>query len=201
MANYQAKGGPGLPKGYVFSTTNSPSSVRWKWELAIRFMLKNPNAKMPEVAQHVGVAEQTLAQWKVDPEWTNLHNQITTGILSSIDADLAEDITHQRLTLKRLVPTAIQNLADLALQSANPSIKLKASQEILDRDGNFAKVARVGLAMQGQGGVSDQKDDDVSRALLESLAQARGRGAEGQPAAQATQAPPTIESPSPWKQV
>lgn len=196
MANHSAKGGPGVPQGTIFQTTNSPSRQRWKWELAIRFMLKNPNAKQPEVAQHIGVAIPTLSQWMTDPEWTNLHNQITTGILSSIDAELAEDITHQRLTLKRLVPTAIQNLADLALQSANPSIKLKASQEILDRDGHFAKVQRVGLATEGQGGVSDQKDDEISKLLVESLHLARERKQ-----AQATTPSPTITSPSISKEV
>lgn len=161
-------GGPGRPTG-PGTTTNSPSRMRWKWELAIRFMLRNPNAKHTEVAAHVGVAGGTLSQWMMDPEWVNLHNQITTGILSSIDADLAEDITHQRLTLKRLVPTALQNLAELALQSANPNIKLKATTEILDRDGHFAKVQRVGLATEDQGGVSDEKDNAIAAALGNAL--------------------------------
>lgn len=162
-------GGPGHTKGVAFTTTNSPARKRWKWELAIRFQLKNPNAKQSEVAQHVGVDVVTLSTWMADPEWVNLHNQITTGILSSIDADLAEDITHQRLTLKRLVPLALQNLAELALQSSNPAIKLKATNEILDRDGHFAKVQRVGLATEDQGGVSDQKDNNIAEALIDAL--------------------------------
>lgn len=189
-------GGPGHTKGVAFTTTNSPSRVRWKWELAIRFQLKNPNAKQSEVAAHIGVDIQTLSNWQSDPEWVNLHNQITTGILSSIDADLAEDITHQRLTLKRLVPLAIQNLAEMALQSANPNIKLKASMEILDRDGHMSKVQRIGLPAAEQGGVSDQKDDSVAQALIQALTQARTAQTPTKPVE-----PITIDSASPSEEV
>jgi len=199
-------GGPGHTKGVAFTTTNSPSRQRWKWELAIRFQLKNPNAKQSEVAAHIGIDAQTLSTWQADPEWTNLYNQITTGILSSIDADLAEDITHQRLTLKRLVPTAIQNLAEMALQSANPNLKLKASLEILDRDGHMSKVQRIGLASEAQGGISDQKDDDVAKALGEALIQAKLKQAESK-TPRTEQTPPsllneiTIDSASPTEEV
>jgi hypothetical protein len=195
-------GGPGHTAGVPFTTTNSPSRVRWKWELAIRFQLKNPNAKQTEVAQHIGIDVVTLSQWQSDPEWINLHNQIVTGILGAVDAELAEDITHQRLTLKRLVPTALQNLAELALQSANPNIKLKATTEILDRDGHFAKVQRVGLASEAQGGVSDEKDNDIATALIAALANAKtntstSQGEEGKVAG----APPTIDSAPASKEV
>jgi hypothetical protein len=176
MANsnpINGQGGPGHTAGTPFTTTNSPSRQRWKWELAIRFQLKNPNAKQSEVAAHIGIDVVTLSQWQKQQEWVDLHNQIVTGILSSIDAELVEDITHQRLTLKRLVPVAIQNLADLALQSANPSIKLKASMEILDRDGNMAKVQRVGLATVEQGGVASHVDNEVAKLLTEALVQAQ----------------------------
>lgn len=189
-------GGPGHTPGVPFTTTNSPSRVRWKWELAIRFQLKNPNAKQSEVAAHIGVDAQTLSTWQADPEWVNLHNQITTGILSQVDADLAEDITHQRLTLKRLVPLAIQNLADIALQSANPNLKLKASLEILDREGHMSKVTRIGLPAEAQGGVSDQKDNDVAKALVEAMTQARAAQAASKPVE-----PVTIDSASPSGEV
>lgn len=188
-------GGPGHTPGVPFTTTNSPSRQRWKWELAIRFQIKNPNAKQTEVAAHIGVDAQTLSGWQADPEWTNLYNQITTGILSQVDADLAEDITHQRLTLKRLVPLAIQNLADIALQSANPNLKLKASLEILDREGHMSKVQRIGLAAEAQGGVSDQKDNEVAKALGEALLLARAQQAASKPVEPVTidSAPPTEE--------
>lgn len=169
MANPHPKTGPGGTPGVLFNTTNSPARQRWKWELAIRFMLKNPNAKQTEVAQHIGIDAHTLSFWMKDPEWVNLHNQITTGILTAVDAELAEDVRHQHLTLKRLIPVALQNLAELALQNANPSIKLKATQEILDREGHFAKVQRMGLATHEQGGISDEKDNNIAKALIDAL--------------------------------
>ena len=190
MANPNAQGGPGHTQGVSFTTTNSPDRQRWKWELAIRFQLKNPNAKQSEVAQHIGVSPVTLSQWQGTMEWQDLHNQITTGILCTIDAELAEDITHQRLTLKRLVPTALQNLADLAIQTANPSIRLKATQEILDRDGHFSKVQRIGLPSEAQGGVSDEKDENVARSLIEALLVAKNRNEVTGPS---IEAPPTME--------
>lgn len=194
MANsnpMSGQGGPGHTPGVAFTTTNSPSRQRWKWELAIRFQLKNPNAKQSEVAAHIGVDIVTLSQWQAQQEWKDLHNQIVSGILSQIDAELAEDINHQRLSLKRLVPVAIQNLADLALQSANPNIKLKASMEILDRDGNMAKVQRVGLATAEQGGVASQVDNEVAKLLGEALLAAKAKkDASKEPAQPSISDPP-----------
>jgi len=181
------QGGPGHPSGVAFTTTNSPARQRWKWELAIRFQLKNPNAKQAEVAKHIGVSPVTLSQWQTDPSWMDLHNQIVTGVLSHVDEDLAEDLTAQRLTLKRMIPLALQNLADLALQSSNPAIKLKATQEILDREGNHAKVTRMGLATDSQGGVANHLDNEVALKLAEALLAAR--------AASAATTPITIDSP------
>lgn len=172
MANpnpMQGLGGPGHTKGTQFNTTNSPSRQRWKWELAIRFQLKNPNAKQSEVAKHIGVTTVTLSQWQADPDWQDLHNQIVTGILSHVDEDLAEDVTQQRLTLKRLLPVALQNLAAFATQDSNPQLKFKATQEILDREGNHARVTRMGLPTEQQGGVAGSIDNEVASKLIEAL--------------------------------
>jgi hypothetical protein len=117
----------------------------------------------------------------------DLHNQIVTGILSHVDEELAEDINAQRLSLKRLVPVALQNLADLALQNSNPGIKLKATQEILDREGNHARVTRVGLPSIEQGGIASHIDNEVANKLIEALQAAQ--------ASQAKPAPVTIEDP------
>lgn len=184
-------GGPGHTQGTQFNTTNSPSRVRWKWELAIRFQLKNPNAKQTEVAAHIGVTTVTLSQWQADPTWKDLQNQIITGVLSHVDEGLAEDINAQRLTLKRAVPLALQNLVDLALQTSNPAIKLKATQEILDREGNHARVTRVGLPTEAQGGVASSIDNDVANALLQALSAAQA--AKQQPKEVTIDDPPATE--------
>jgi hypothetical protein len=183
MANPNAPGGPGHPAGQPFTTTNSPARVRWKWELAIRFLLKNPNAKQSEVAKHIGVSPVTLSTWMASPDWQDLHNQIVTGVLSHIDEGLVEDIAEQRLTLKRLLPVALQNLASFALQDSNPQLKFKATQEILDREGNHARVTRVGLPSAEQGGVASHLDNEAATQLLQALAATQGPKA------------PTIEDP------
>lgn len=181
-------GGPGHQQGVAFNTTNSPSRKRWKWELAIRFQLKNPNAKQTEVAKHIGVTPVTLATWQADPDFVDLQNQIMTGVLSHVDEDLAEDVTTQKLSLKRMIPMALQGLADLALQTSNPQIKLKAIGEILDRDGHLAKVTRIGLPTEAQGGIAGVIDNEVAAKLVEAL-----QTAQAATKAQAT--PVTIDSP------
>lgn len=191
MANPNATGGPGHTPGQPFTTTNSPSRQRWKWELAIRFMLKNPNAKQSEVAKHIGVSPITLAVWQQDPDFVDLQNQIMTGVLSHVDEDLAEDVTNQKLSLKRMIPMALQGLADLALQSSNPQIKLKAIGEILDRDGHLAKVTRIGLPTDAQGGVAGTMDNEVAAKLLEALTAANTAATK----AKANNQQPTIDSP------
>lgn len=180
-------GGPGHTKGQAFNTTNSPSRTRWKWELAIRFMLRNPNAKQTEVAKHIGVTTVTLSQWMANPDFVDLQNQITTGVLSHVDEDLAEDVVEQKLSLKRAIPMALQGLVDLAMQQSNPQIRLKAIGEILDREGNHAKVTRVGLPTHDQGGIAGAIDNDVANKLVEALQAAQ---AAKQPK------PVTIEDPA-----
>lgn len=169
MANPFATGGPGHTPGVAFTTTNSPNRVRWKWELAIRFELRYPNAKNTEIATHIGIDPVTLSQWMADPDYKALKQQLISGILSHIDEGLAEDIQQNHITLKRLVPLAIQNLADLAMQRTSEKLRLEASREILDREGHFTKVSRIGLPTQEQGGVASTIDQETANTLIEAL--------------------------------
>jgi hypothetical protein len=70
---------------------------------------------------------------------------------------------HERM--RAMIPQALQNLYDLA-RSSNENVKLKATAEILDREGTMAKVSRIGLATQDQGGVGTVIDDEIASNLL-----------------------------------
>ena len=177
MANFNAQGGPGHQPGVAFTTTNSAKRQQYKWELAIRFMLKYPNSKNSEVAAHIGIDTVTLSIWQNDPDFVVLKQQILSGVLCHLDEDLAEDVISNHLTLKRLVPVAIQNLADLAYQRTNERLRLEASREILDREGHFTKVSRVGLPTAEQGGVANAIDQNTANELINALNAAKAANA------------------------
>lgn len=177
----------GRPPG-VSHNSASPYSKRWRWELAIRFELANVGIKADAIAAHVGVSPSTLAQWRMNPEYVTLYNSIVCGVLDEIDSELSEDIKAQQFKLKKLVPIALTGLMELAMQKVNPSVRAKACSEILDREGNFAKVSRIGLATENQGGIG-KLDNDTANALIASLNAAKAVS------------PPTIDDDSPTDKV
>lgn len=192
MGSIPTNPGPGRPTGPA-TTGSSLQQKLWKWDIAIRYMIVNPNAQHKDIAAHVGVAQQTVAQWMIDPDFVTRSNTIRSGILSHLDEQICEDVKLQRIELKRAVPIAMQSLIDLALQRGNAQVRLKASAEILDRDGHFSKVSRIGLPTEDQGGISDQIDNATAATLIASLAKAQ--------AAKEAAKSPTIESPSPTEKV
>jgi len=139
--------------------------TRWRTETAIRLALINPGLTDAEIAEHVGLTHAGYTQLKRRPEYKQIYTQLTTGILSSIDAELGSDIKNLRERLKSTVPVALQHLADL-LNNNDPKIKLQAIKETLDRDGRFASVTRVGLPTEEQGGFISKADHDIASALL-----------------------------------
>jgi len=97
-----------------------------------------------EVASHIGVTPAYLSLLKQTPEFQSRMIEITTGITAQHDIDIREDVEFQKEELKSMVPMALQRLKVLAL-SRNENVALKANMEILDRNGEHAKVQRIAV--------------------------------------------------------
>jgi len=124
--------------------------------------------KDPEIAAFLNLSLAGLAQMKADPEYAAIRMQVLTGVVSDAEKELIRDTEYKHELLRDLVPAALRNLFDLA-NSQNESIKLKATAEILDREGTMAKVSRIGLATADQGGIGNSIDDETAANLVTAL--------------------------------
>jgi hypothetical protein len=187
----KGRGGPGAPKGV---TNVSRSKDRWllKIEMAVRFMIVNVNISDAMIAAHIGVSPVTLSMWKKTPEWQRIHDTITTRVLGDMDSEIKDDLRLNRLRLQKIgVPTALNNLLEMAMSRTNDKLRLAASRELLDRSGHFSKVTRIGLPSEDQGGVSDSLDNDTAKELVDALSSIKSKES-AEPAS--IQSPPPTDS-------
>jgi hypothetical protein len=122
--------------------------------------------KDAEIAAFLKMSPMGLAQLKMDPDYIALRIQIQSGVVSDAEKELLKDTEYKYEMLRDMVPLALQGLYDAA-RSTNMHVKLKAAAEILDREGTMAKVSRIGLASQEQGGAGTSIDDEIAANLLD----------------------------------
>lgn len=94
-----------------------------------------------QIARFIGIHPQTLIYLKQTPEFQSRMIAMATGLVDEHDITVREDEDYQRQELKSMVPVALMKLRELAM-SGNQSVALKATQDILDREGTHAKVSR-----------------------------------------------------------
>jgi len=128
-----------------------------------------------EVARHIGVTPAYMSLLKQTPEFKHRMIELATGITAQEDIDVREDTEFQKLEIASMVPMALQNLKKLAL-SRNESVALKATEAILDRHGEHAKVQR--LAIERADGIDHDKNTNVANDILAVL---RGTPLQAQP--------------------
>jgi hypothetical protein len=122
--------------------------------------------KDAEIAAFLDMTPGGLAQLKLDPEYVRLRTQVRTGVTTETEKQFLKDLEYKHDRLRDMVPLALQGLYDAA-RSKNEHVKLKAAAEILDREGTMAKVSRIGLATEEQGGVGTSIDDEIATKMLE----------------------------------
>lgn len=127
----------------------------------------------PDIAQHLGLTYAGLAQLKQDPDYGDVRRRILTGVCSHLDTELADDINYHKQRIKEMLPAALDGLYELAIQDNDKRLKLSACESILDREGKLAKVSRIGLPTEAQGGVGTPIDDDVANQLVNVLVAAK----------------------------
>lgn len=142
--------------------------ARMRMERAVRLSITHPSLTDAEIAEHIGLTHAGYTSMKQKLEYKQLYQSYTTKVLGEIDENLGEDIVAMRQGLREVVPVALRNLYELATKAGvDDKVKFNASTEILDRDGRFAKVTRVGLPTEEQGGTGIAKsDNDIASELV-----------------------------------
>lgn len=147
----------------VAKGTNASFKRQIRMQRAIN--LEKALYKDAEIAVFLGITPAGLAQMKADPEYVLLRMQAMSGVITEAEELYLKEAEYKHDQLRALVPQALQNLFDLA-RSQNEHVKLKATSEILDREGTLAKVSRIGLATADQGGAGTVIDDEIANNLL-----------------------------------
>jgi len=100
-----------------------------------------------EIARHIGITQAAFSVLKTTGYFKTVMINLSTGILSQETQAVARTIEYQREEIADMVPLALQNLRRIAL-SSKPELALKASLEILDRDGKHSKVSRTSVTVE-----------------------------------------------------
>jgi hypothetical protein len=147
-----------MPVNKVFKT-------RMRWERAAR--MEAVGCSDADIALAIGISLPGLATLKQSDEYRQIRLQISTGILSEIDSDIADATGELRDRLKEQVPVALQAIADLVAQRTDPKLRLQAAESILDRDGRFMKASRTVVNDQSDlpAYMSDKDADTVNRII------------------------------------
>ena len=102
-----------------------------------------------EIANHLGINKQTLVLLKQTKEFQSKILELATGVISSYDKDLREDIENSRAELRAMVPMALLGLRS-ALLSKNEQIKMRAITEVMDREGTLSRVSRTSVSLESK---------------------------------------------------
>ena len=142
-----------------------------KMHILIRLELANPLLSSTDIAKLAGIGIGRFSKMKRLPLNQQHHNQYMTGLVTRLDTKVDKNLTLTQETLHFAVPMAMQALLKQALQEKDLRVQNKACNDLLDRDGHFAKVRRLGLAKPEQGGVgtADTRDNDTAAELITAL--------------------------------
>jgi hypothetical protein len=122
-----------------------------------------------QIAAFIGVHPQTLIYLKQTPEFQSRMISLATGVIEQHDISMREDEEYQAAELRAMVPMALQKLKELVL-SQNQHIALRASADVLDREGTHAKVSRSAIDIKEQ--VSLSAVNQVAQTIRDVLAAA-----------------------------
>jgi hypothetical protein len=100
-----------------------------------------------EIARQIGITPVTLSVLKQTSEFKTRMIEHQTGIISENDLEIRQSLEYQQEELKEMVPMALQRLKTLML-SKNDRVALSATQEVLDRQGDHAKVSRSSVTIE-----------------------------------------------------
>lgn len=142
-----------------------------KINLIVRNEMANPLMSTQDIAALVGVGAGRLGVIRMLPLYKQIRNQYMTGIVTRLDNKVEENFKLGGETLKFAVPLALQGLVQQALHAKDERVKNKAINDILDRDGTFAKVSRTTLTVEEQGKAANDKDNEMAQAMLKALEQ------------------------------
>lgn len=145
---------PRTANGQNITPTGNPSALNKGMTLAKRTKIEKAarlcatglyTDKM--IAEHLGITQPYLSVLKTTKEFQSASMAVLSGVLSETNEKMLASVEERREELAAMVPAALLQLRNLAL-SRNQNVALKACQEILDRDGQLAKVSKSSVELK-----------------------------------------------------
>lgn len=141
----------------------------WKRIMRIEKMCRliaNGQFSDGDMARHIGITPTHFSLLKQTPEFKARMIEMKSGVVSQHNTDVAGDIDFQRQQMRAMVPQALAKLQTMML-SANENVALKATMEVLDREGTHAKVSRTSIDVHHD--IDHAQADKVSNEIFSIL--------------------------------
>jgi len=122
---------------------------QFKTQKRLELMVRLENAGIGEGASAamLGISVPRLRYLKKQKDYLNARIQITHGIIVDYDKNLAQIKEQRREILTNMLPPALQVIAnELAAPAASLAVrkhKVAVAQDLLDREGLFAKISKT----------------------------------------------------------
>lgn len=134
---------PLTPNGNT-STKKAPG-MQWKRYMRVERIARLDLAGFTEeeIAFSQGITKVRVNQLKRTPEYIAIRLQCATGVVAQADRNMLADIDANHQVIKDMIPEALVAVRDAILDRNNPALRLRAAQDLLDREGTLAKVSRT----------------------------------------------------------
>jgi hypothetical protein len=106
-------------------------------EEMIRMLLTGMTLRECSVA--LGRHIQTVRAWAARPSFLERLKDLSSAIYERVDRELQNSKEHIQIKLEEASERALDRIIKLANESKNEGIALKASQDLLDRDGRVSR--------------------------------------------------------------
>jgi len=135
-------------------------------ERAIRLEVKGFSDA--QIAEHIGLNKAGLATLKRNPLYTQVRIRVLNNVVGDLEQELGDDVHYVHSKIRSMLPKALQVLED-ALENSDVKARLSAAADVFDRDGKLAKVSRIGLPSEQQGGFSPKIDTTIVDGLVATI--------------------------------
>lgn len=140
-------GGSINPNGSLSNKPQAKRQFKTQRRLEDIIRLENAGFAPPAIGAMLCISARRVVQLKTTPGYLEARIRITHGIILDRDSRLSEIKEQRKEYLTQLLPNAWQFLAEEiqrpAQTLAERKHKLSLTQDLLDREGTFAKVSRT----------------------------------------------------------
>jgi hypothetical protein len=119
-----------------------------KIERIARLTLDPSGFTNAQIANMLGCHVQTIVIIRQMPEFHAKVVELQSGVLSHYDQTLRSNLDTSRQELKDMLPLALNVIKNAAMGKYGSALAYKAAADIMDREGNLAKVSKTTVSLE-----------------------------------------------------